>query len=134
MELAGIKDDFILLSNNPRGLAVYLGRNHSNILIFHPIEEPRESEELLAHIREEEKGYLFDKLNHQHKLVAYISKLPLMRSGYTLFYQSFDDVNRFILDSMYDELLKYLKEKANNSSILAYNVVKDGVVKEVPYF
>ncbi|WP_085992917.1 hypothetical protein [Oceanobacillus senegalensis] len=134
MKLPGLKDDFMLLTERSGGFRIYLGKRQSNILIFRPIEEPRKAIDILSCICEEEKGYLFDKLNHQKQLVVYIRKLPLMKSSYTLFYQSFDDVLRFIFHSAYFELLEFLKEKTSSTQTFNYMVVKDGMVREVPYF
>ncbi|RKQ33977.1 hypothetical protein [Oceanobacillus halophilus] len=133
MKLTGLKDDFLLLSEKPKGLRIFLGQERSNILIFHPIEELRRPSELMAHISGEEKAYLLDKLNNQMELVAYIRKLPLMKSSYTLFFQAFDDVFRYVFHSKHEDLLDYLKEKSRGRNY-NYIVVKDGEVREVPYF
>lgn len=133
IRLAGLKDDYFLLSERPFGLQIFIGKKRSNILIFHPIEEPCEPEEMIREINEEEKSYLFDKLNHQRELVVYIRKLPLIKSWYTLIYNVFDDALSFIFHSMHNELLEFMKEKAKQPNF-TYSVVKDGIVKEVPYF
>lgn len=133
MRLTGLKDDFLLLSKQSNGLSIYSGKKNSNILIFHPIEELMKPTEILDNINDEERNYLFDKLNNEHELVVYIRKLPIIKSCYTLFYHVFDDVLRFVFHSMHQELLEYIKEKAKLPNF-KYTVVKDGVMKEVPYF
>lgn len=133
IRLAGLKDEYFLLSERPGGLRIFIGQKRSNILIFHPIEESCEPEEILSKINEEEKSYLLDKLNHQRELVVYIRKLPVLKSWYTIMYNVFDDVLSFVFHSMHGELLEFMKEKAKLPNF-SYSVVKDGVVKEVPYF
>src|SRR5690606_32774006 len=99
----------------------------------HPIEEHCEPEEILSQIKSEEKSYLFDKLNNHREMVVYIRKLPLLNSWYTLFYNMYEEVLNFIFHSMHDDLLDFMREKAKLPNF-AYTVVKDGVMKEVPYF
>lgn len=106
ISLVNLENEYVQINNDKREL--FYDEINNNLIVFNPLDEDCNTENICNGIRTEAYGYLIDALNTNTDTVVVWSKVSGTTSDYTIFYDEisqipyddFEDVDK-VLNIMY---------------------------------